>query len=46
MRAMTRLVTALSLCVILVLARTTLLAGGDTRAQAAPATYDYEPASF
>lgn len=43
---MTRLVTALALCVILVLARTTLLAGGDTRAQAAPATYDYEPASF
>lgn len=43
---MTRLVTALALCVILVLARTTLLAGGDTRAQAAPATYDYEPTSF
>jgi len=41
---MTRFVTALSLCALL-MARTTLLAGG-TASQAAPVTHDFEPTSF
>lgn len=43
---MTRLVTAFALCGVLLAARTTLLAGGGTLSQAAPATYDFEPTSF
>ncbi len=42
---MTRLVKAFALCGVLLMVRTTLVAGGSL-SQTAPATYDFEPTSF